>query len=252
MHHRQFVRIVDDSDTSVLMIHGIVGTPDHFDDMIPLIPPSWSVENLLLDGHGKRVEDFAASSMAKWKAQVSGCLSEMLDRNQRILLVGHSMGTLFAIQSAIAYQNAVAGLFLMNVPLRPFIRPAAAAASVRLALGTAGPDDKIAAEMSKDCSIQLDRHLWKYLHWVPRYAELLREIRQTRKILPRLRTPCMAFQSGRDELVSAAACRDLSQSRCVEMYILPNSGHFCYCGEDRERLLEKFREMVTRLGSFSQ
>ena len=66
MDHRAYIRIVEDSDTAVLMIHGIAGSPAHFRDLIPVIPADWSVYNILLDGHGGTVSDFSRTSMKKW------------------------------------------------------------------------------------------------------------------------------------------------------------------------------------------
>ena len=48
---------------AVLMIHGIAGSPGHFRDFVPVIPPEFSVYNILLDGHSGKVENFSRSSM---------------------------------------------------------------------------------------------------------------------------------------------------------------------------------------------
>lgn len=45
MNHQEYRRILPGSNMAVLMLHGIVGTPHHFDDLIPLIPEDWSVVN---------------------------------------------------------------------------------------------------------------------------------------------------------------------------------------------------------------
>ena len=50
---------------AVLMIHGIAGSPGHFRDLVPVIPPEFSIYNILLDGHSGKVENFSRSSMAK-------------------------------------------------------------------------------------------------------------------------------------------------------------------------------------------
>ena len=71
MDHREYIRISDHKQTAVLMIHGIIGSPRHFDMLIPLIPAEWSIYNILLDGHGKRVEDFAESSEDLKKCSIS-------------------------------------------------------------------------------------------------------------------------------------------------------------------------------------
>ena len=97
MNHSEYIRVSEDNKTAILMIHGIAGTPDHFRDLVPLIPEGWSVYNILLEGHGKEVRDFGAASMKKWKAQVAARLEEIREKHDRIIIVTHSMGGLFAI-----------------------------------------------------------------------------------------------------------------------------------------------------------
>lgn len=247
MNHQEYRRMVDGSDMAVLMIHGIVGTPDHFDDLLPLIPAQWSVVNLLLEGHGKGVAEFGAASMEEWKSQVRRELDALLATHRKVLMVAHSMGTLFAIQGAIDHPDRVAGLFLLAVPLRLFVRPGAMVAAVKLALDMGVGADPIAVAMKKDSSVTLDRRLWRYLNWLPRFAELLAECSRIRRELPRLTVDTLAFQSCRDELVSGRSCRDLAGHGCVRVIRMQNSGHFGYEGEDRERVLSLFRETVQNL-----
>ena len=77
MAHTEYIREVPDSHTAILFLHGIIGSPDHFGFLLPRIPKSWSVYNLLLHGHGGSVRDFSRSSMAKWETQVNEVLSRL-------------------------------------------------------------------------------------------------------------------------------------------------------------------------------
>ena len=77
MKHKEFIRINDNSNTAILFIHGIVGTPNHFNDFVSLVPESFSAFNLLLDGHGKGVKDFSKTSMKKWETQVDSVVEEL-------------------------------------------------------------------------------------------------------------------------------------------------------------------------------
>ena len=63
MAHEPYFSVKEQADTAILMIHGILGTPDHFKPLLHLVPAEWSVYNILLDGHGKTVSHFANSSM---------------------------------------------------------------------------------------------------------------------------------------------------------------------------------------------
>ena len=62
---------------AVLMVHGILGTPDHFEPFLPLIPEDVTVRNLLLPGHGGTVRDFGRSSMDAWRGYVHAALQEL-------------------------------------------------------------------------------------------------------------------------------------------------------------------------------
>lgn len=247
MEAKEYIRIVENSDTAVLMIHGIVGTPAHFKDFIPLIPDGWSICNLLLDGHGKGVREFGAASMAKWKAQVSVRLQELLESHRRVLIVAHSMGTLFALRAAVEHPERITGLFLLNVPMRVHLPPRTIAAALKNALGLAKDSDKTAMEMKNDCGVLLSPYLWQYISWIPRYVELLREICDTRKLLPRLAVPVLAFHSQRDELVSNRAKKDLQGYRHITVTELPLSGHFAYETQDLQRLQSELERQIAKI-----
>ena len=124
--HRETIRLVPEADIAVLFIHGICGTPNHFRDVIPLeerIPDNISVYNLLLDGHGGTVSDFAASSGKKWAEKVAAVYETLAKEHKEIYVVGHSMGTLFALRLAAAHPEKVKKLFLLAVPMRPCLKP---------------------------------------------------------------------------------------------------------------------------------
>ena len=103
----------DQERIAILFIHGILGTTSHFEPFLSLVPPNWSICNLSLKGHGGSVKDFSQASMTEWKQQVKNALEELSETNNKIIIVAHSMGTLFAIQEAI--EKPVDELFLLNV-----------------------------------------------------------------------------------------------------------------------------------------
>lgn len=230
---------------AVLLIHGIAGSPGHFRDLVPVIPEEFSVYNILLEGHNGTVEDFANTSMAKWKAQVKATLSELFARHEKVVIVAHSMGTLFAIQAAIDHPNQIPKLFLLNVPTRPWVRPSTVVTAFKVSFGRL--DDPKAQAMKSDTGIMLTNKLWKYLGWVPRMVELLRECSRVRKIIPQLHTPTLSFQSRLDELVSIRSCRDLEFHPYITNVVLEHSGHFIYGTEDTTYLQACLIRMLSEI-----
>ncbi len=245
MPHSPYIRQVPGSRDTVLLIHGIVGSPRHFDFLLDAIPENYNICNLLLPGHGGSVEDFSASSMAAWKAHVDRHLVQFAREGHRVTVVGHSMGTLFAIQAAVAQPQLIRGLFLLSVPLYPMVSPTAAAGSLALALGL---DGKTAGLIGGDGSVTLTPRLWKYLPWLPRFAELLQECRRTRALLSRLTVPCRAYHARNDQMVSPRSAKLLAAVPCVRLIQLPHSCHFTYPNGDADLLRRHLREMLTREG----
>lgn len=244
MAHEEYTRIVEGSNTAVLMVHGICGTPDHFREFVPLVPKEWSVHALRLPGHGGTAEDFARSSLPRWKNHVFARLEELLESHERVYIAAHSMGTLFAIQASVRYPQRVAGLFLLGSPLRPFVAPYAAVNAVKLQFGVVDPEDKSAVDMRDGCSVAGDPRLWKFVGWVPRFLELFREIRDTRPLLGKIPVRTMVFQSKKDELVHPSSYKDFLGYGRIECHMLEDSGHFGYGDEDLALLKSKFLELI--------
>lgn len=244
MAHEAFIRDIPSSPNAVLMLHGICGTPDHFRDLLPLVPEDWTVHCLLLKGHGGTADDFAAASMAQWKAQVLTHLEALLADHERVFIAAHSMGTLFAIQAAVQYPDRIPALFLLGSPTRVFVRPFAAVNAVKLTFGFVDPGDRSAVDMQRGLSVGTTRRLWKYILWIPRFLELFGEIWYTRKLLPRLTVPARVFQSQEDELVHPSSCRDFADHPYVQCTLLPDSGHFGYGEQDLALLRSEFRSLL--------
>lgn len=246
MNHQPYMRIVKDASCAVLFIHGILGSPDHFDFLLPLVPDSVSVQNILLDGHGKGVRDFSATSMEKWETQVSHAITELTETHQSIYIVAHSMGTLFALQEAVK-QPQIRGLFLLAVPITPFPKMLALSNARKVYSGQFRQDDLHAQAADAAYSITADKNLLHYLPWVLRYLELFQKIHQIRKLLPQVKTPCVAYQSLQDEMVSSRSIPYLRKHSSIPVVKLCNSWHNLYDDKDRELIIHGFLEFLKNI-----
>lgn len=243
MIHQESLRMVPQAQVAVLFIHGICGSPNHFRTLIPLesqIPAHWSVHNLVLPGHCASVSDFAHSSMRAWKQYARRCFDDLCRNHDKVIIVAHSMGTLFAYDLANRRPNKVAFLFLIASPVVVGVRYAAVKNCIRLALGKGTEEDPVLQAMGQATGIALTPNLLKYISWAPRMVELLKEAKASRSRLPRLSVPCFAWQSKKDEVVSQRAGKLLHRSGHVEVHTLPASTHYYYDPQDREQVEEAF------------
>lgn len=99
--HREYVKEVTGAKSAVVFIHGILSTPLFFEKLVNKVPKPFSIYNVLLDGHGGDVRDFSETSMKVWKHQIKSLINYLCEKYEEIILVGHSMGTLFSIQNAV-------------------------------------------------------------------------------------------------------------------------------------------------------
>ena len=239
----EYIKIVDDAKVAVLFIHGILGTPNHFREFISLTPESFSVCNLLLEGHGKGVRDFSGASMKKWEEQVAFAVEQLSATHEKIYIVAHSMGTLLAMEQALKNQK-ICKLFLLAVPLRISLKWKLITNSLKIYLDKIRPNDQEALAAKNCCGITQCKNPFPYLGWVPRFLELFAKIRQLRKMTGFLKTPCVVFQSGNDEMVSAQSVKYLNPNPYIAVNTLKNAGHFYYTNAEFDFLKSQFVQML--------
>ena len=247
MDHNTQTRIVPGSRHAILFVHGILGTPHQFDPILPAVPQDWSIINLLLDGHGKQVEDFSKSSMQKWENQVESVVKDLCVSHENIVIAAHSMGTLFAIDAALAHPGRIKTLLLLSPPLKIALKPRLIRQAMQVGLDFGHHDDPDIAAARRAYSMPADRRIWKYLGWFPRYLELFVKIFRTRKLLPLLQTPTKAFFCRRDEMVSVRTAELFRSNTSVKTFFLPASSHFTYSEEEAQRIRQELSEALQTL-----
>ncbi len=242
--HREYIREIEASDTAVLCIHGIVGSPNHFKNIIPILPENWSVYCIMLDGHGKSVEDFSETSMGKWKHQVSETCDFLCKKYENVIIIAHSMGTLLSLNQSLNHCDKIKQMILFAVPLKVYVHPSMMSSSMKLVYDRIKDDDILTLATRDACSVTLDKQIWKYLGWIPRFLELFELIRDTRKIIPQISVPTQVFQSRNDELVLYSAKEYLKGNPNISVEVLENSGHFYYSSKDEEYFLRRIKQIL--------
>lgn len=236
MAYEKCVRYTQGDKNAVLFIHGFLGSPDHFRQFIPKIPQSYAIYNLLLHGHGGEVLDFANSSMEIWKSQVRATVRALAKQFENIVIVAHSMGCFFAMESAAAFPVQVKAIFLLGVPFKIFVRPAAIINAVKLFLNIFPESKREFAAVKNVLGVKLNRRVWEYAGWIPRYAELFTQAKRARETVKRVTVPCFIFQSENDEVVSLKSLKYVPDKKNFTVAVLHESSHFIYSESDFQKI----------------
>lgn len=247
MDHASQVKIVPEAKSAVLFIHGICGSPRHFSDVLPMVqavPEGWSYHNLLLRGHGGSVREFSRATMKQWKTQVWDAFNRLAAEHQRVAIVGHSMGTLFALQLAVEFHEKIPFLFLIASPIRPWVSLRGIGCCMRACFGKARTDHPVEMAIVEAGGIALTGKLWQYIPWAPNMIALLLEAVKTEKLLPKVKTNTVVFQSRHDEMVSRCSGVILQKCPCATVCTLEGSTHFYYPEAEAARIVSAFSEML--------
>lgn len=223
--------------TEVRFIHGILGKPDYFDFLRASVPSAgFSAHDILLEGHCNTPQAFGRASMMRWRNQVQEAVERLRADGSRLVIVAHSMGTLFAIDRAV--KGKADGLFLLNPPLSLRLTRRLLVTPLKVFRGKTADTWSAAAKAAY--SIAEDHNMLHYVGWIPRYLELFAEIRRMRPLAQRLSVPTRIYLSAHDEMVSPRAACWFPERYEVSIETLPHSGHYFYPEPDRSRLLTDF------------
>ena len=242
--HDDQIREVPGAKSAVVFLHGILSTPLFFERLVALVPEDTSVYNIMLDGHGGEVRDFSETSMKIWKHQVKRLIGHLERKYENIILVGHSMGTLFSIQNAVKRPDKIKALFLLCSPLKVRVHPRTAKYSLRIIFERPSNADPVEDSARKWYSITPDKKLWRYIPWVPKFASLLTEIRKTRRLVPDLSVPSVVFHADNDSLVSKKSVKFFERNERIEVKHLKSSYHQYFSEEDYATVLSSFEELL--------
>lgn len=218
----------------VVFIHGIMGSPRHFDILADYIfQQGYSAASLLLPGHGCSAREFASGTAELWENHVVAEIEKLSREYSDILLVGHSMGGLLALNAAVRLSGHVQGVIVIASPFRLAIFSAKANIS-RLKFIFSSKSNPIKAASIAVLSIKASPSLlW---HIFKPFFELKKLMRSTERMLPDVRTHVTAIYSRSDELVSLSSLdvlRSGLSGAAFEQIILSDASHGYYPEKER-------------------
>jgi len=225
---------------AVLLLHGFGDSPQSLVFLAKyLYERGFTVYAPLLPGHGRTLRDFHASSEAEWVAEARRALESLRERDERVGVVGLSMGGALATLLA-SETDDIRALVL----LAPYLEPPrsvramavmAPAAGLVLPYMRGGDPRSIYDPAAHAAALS-------YRAVSPRsIAQLVRLTDRARARLSRVRTPTLYVQSREDYRITVAAAErsfELLGAAEKRLEWLTGCGHVITADYCKERVAE--------------
>lgn len=188
-----------------LLIHGFTSTPAELRVIgEALAAQGYTTKGILLPGHGTRPEDLLQISHQDWIDAAQHGINELKKTCKKIVVIGHSMGGLLALQ--MAARNKVEGVVTIAAALKPSDRKVYLAWLLKyfktFVQGSARPRPE-----------QEQQYLLHYPYFpVASVAELQRLAAQTRAILHQVTSSALIIQTEDDQTVRPESAEIIHRS----------------------------------------
>lgn len=246
-HTDECIRHVEGSNTVVFFLHCMIGSPKFFNDYIDLVPENWSIHSTLLKGLGGTIDDLATINMEPWKAQVRAEYNALAERYDNIIILAHSMGTLFAIPLAIEHPDKIKGMFLLAPPLNTKISFSMIRRAMQLLFDRVPENDVVTCMAREVFSVEVTSKIYRYFKCFPIYFKILDLIFSSRKLVADMIVPTKVVLSTYDEFTRLSTQKYFYNKENIDVTILEKSRHFCYETSEYDMLLDMFSQFCSTI-----
>ncbi|WP_416147146.1 alpha/beta hydrolase [Salipaludibacillus sp. HK11] len=224
-----------------LIIHGFAGTPQEVEDIeYHFKKKNWLVYCPELPGHDGTRKGLKSVTYKHWLYKAKVALEELLERCEKVYVIGFSMGGVIA--SYLSSQYPVDRLVLISSATY-YINPKQIIQDVKEWF-----IEGIQGELENDEYYQFYREKIKQ---TPMSAtiEFARMVKKLRPHLDQVTVPTLIVQGESDGLVpkkSADYIYERIQSDEKEIYFFPEAKHYIWFGEEKEQLLHEIDEFFAK------
>ena len=198
----------------------------------------------ILPGHETSLADFRKTGAADWQASVDGRLAQLRREYDRIVLVGHSMGGLLAVCTAVENADKIVGITAISFPIKISLKRE----WIALCLGATKPysegEDPRVTAARKMAGVKIES-VGEYLSTLPQNFEFLKTTKAAQKKLHKLKVPLTVINSVNDEIVNRSATEFIfSQLPDAQIIVQEKSSHYLFDADDETFIVSTIARMV--------
>lgn len=230
----------------IIFIHGIQDYPGEFDKTAEQLnsKTGYSVFVPRLAGHGTTESDLNNTSCDDWVKSVEEYLINIRYKFDKIILAGHSMGCLIALDIASRYR--IKNLILISPALDTYNKLIYLTPILRFFLNKIKEKGTHKARFEEEKRIEEIYWNWTYIK--PSY-QLLKLMRRSRKLLKKIDSRILVFISEKDRTVPMKVIDFLekrSKSKNIEKVILKECRHIFTRSSDLDLITDRVAQWINR------
>ena len=234
---------VDGGPVGCLVIHGFTGNPSSMRPIAEAMAGAGhSVEMPRLPGNGTTVEDMNTTSWADWTGEVEAAYQRLARRCDHVVAMGLSMGGTLTAWIASEHPE-IAGLVLINAAAEPSDEMRAGLQAM-----LDGGDEYMDGIGSDVADPDVTESAYAKVPLAP-LVSMLDAVGDLQDRLGSITAPALIMTSPQDHVVAPSASDHLAQTLGgpVERVTLERSYHVATIDHDRDLIIERIGEFVTRV-----
>lgn len=228
-----------DTEYGILLVHGFCSNPSEMRELAGLLNrKGFTVEAILLKGHGTSVRDLSTTEFVDWYESVLNGYDKLSSECSKIFVLGHSIGgTLSLLLAANRKVEAIIsfcapidlGKFYhgLPIPLLPYLSK----------FVSKWPKPKKYTKLHDDAGIEAYRS-----SSLPGVVELFNLMEVTREELNKVEAPLLIVGASHDfnvPLSNMSLLEQVVKSKKVETFTATKSGHTVLFDADKEKIFQK-------------
>ncbi len=234
------------SSKVIVFIHGFMGRSRQFEEIVSSLEGCGADLKLcVLDGHEKKTfQEFRQSSAKTWQSGADKFIDKLRADYDEILLVGHSMGGLIAVQSAIACPEKIKGIVAIGFPVKVRLTPAWFKNNILASKPPREGESEYVAAARKLGGVHMDKPS-DYFRTMPNNMQFMSMRARTGKGLYKLSVPLSVINMEKDEIVAPGTQKFVAKKLPnADFMLLKESGHFLFRENEVTIMANEIRRML--------
>lgn len=199
----------------------------------------------ILKGHGTQVEDLKGTNYDDWYSDAENAFLDLSKESEKIIIIGHSLGALLAMELAARYRHKVAGVVALSIALK-FVDPLVIFSPIlsRIFDYWTMPPRLSNKELEEQFNDNYDKMA------TDAFVSFYQNTFRVKNLLSFVKAPALIVHSKKDKVTSPISSKtafDSISSKDKEIVWLEESNHDILLDVEKDALVKHIESFISRV-----